>query len=237
MKVVSTVLAAKAKGSVISDSEWIAYVRNVAEPIWDKYLKSTKWKSVGFDLCIESHPLTYRKLWFLVKVPCDGKSGFQNILLALGVICQHITLNTWKTVMPLTFFSAKTSIYQCHNLPFDFTLLNNVWPKSGVICNASSVITQKINEIQVFRYPTSEFETLEVLRAHRHRLLISFWIHQTFMDLKQIIKLYLFSSLFAFYTMSYSCFKQCLFVFHTMFYSCFIQLYDYHLLDVGLITW
>ena len=129
MKVVSTVLAAKAKGSVISDSDWIAYVRNVAEPIWDKYLKSIKWNFVGFDLCIESHPLTYRKLRFLVKVPCDGKSGFQNILLALGVICQHITLNTWKTVMPLTFFSAKTSVYQCHNLPFDFTLLNNVWPK------------------------------------------------------------------------------------------------------------
>ena len=66
----------------------------------------------------------------------------------------------------------------------------------------SSVVLNKTNKSQVFR-------VLKVLRVQRHRLLIHFWIHQINvynvildMNLGQNVRLYLFSSLFVFHTMS-----------------------------------
>ena len=74
----------------------------------------------------------------------------------------------------------------------------------SVQCQVLSTVFQKTNEIQVSRFPASELRVLKVLRIHRHRLLISFWIHETnvynvIIDMKlgQIVKL--FSSLFVFF--------------------------------------
>ena len=81
-----------------------------------------------YDLCIESHPLPYRKLCFIVKVPCYRKPDFKNIPLALGTICQQYNIEYLENCNVFDiFYSYK------FDLPLDLPLPNNTWQNNGVI--------------------------------------------------------------------------------------------------------